>query len=42
MERKMIRFYCRGCSKEMWTYYFEDLKDGKTQGETIDELWRTF
>jgi len=36
----MIRFYCRGCGKELWQGYFESLKRGFKQGDTIDDLWQ--
>jgi hypothetical protein len=37
----MIKFYCRGCGKEMWTGFFESLKQGNHQGDTIDQLWES-
>jgi len=35
----MIKFFCRGCGKELWEGYVKSIMEGKKMGDTIDELW---
>jgi len=37
----MIKFFCRGCGKEMWEGLVKQLIDGEVVGSTINELWNS-
>ncbi len=38
----MIRFYCRGCGKELWTGFFRMVMKHERLGhQTLKELWDT-